>query len=256
MANKAIWHNKGKLKSYGDLFHTGDTVTIVLDMDRGVLQYWLNGVAQGVAVEGLCGLTLFPAFSLYNEDDQLTLVSPKTTCFFSNSSGAMQGLGNYGDYALLADSNTFTAGADLTQIEETLKSSSNKVVMKSSAADRVFDRLLSLQTTAEFLFNSSSDCRKSGVEFGCAAAASHEGENSFRLVPNDLKPELYRRYKLWEHGLLIRSILDPSTGDYLSIIVSDELTEYFLDGWYVYILNSIEILSHFLNYCSYNCFFV
>lgn len=40
----------------------------------GTLQYWLNGLRLGVAVEGLSGHALYPAFSLYNEDDQLSLV--------------------------------------------------------------------------------------------------------------------------------------------------------------------------------------
>ena len=43
LANKAIWHGKSKLKSYGDLFRTGDTVTVSLDLDRGTLSFSLNG---------------------------------------------------------------------------------------------------------------------------------------------------------------------------------------------------------------------
>ena len=35
LANKAVWHNKSKMKSYGELFRTGDTVTVVLDLDLG-----------------------------------------------------------------------------------------------------------------------------------------------------------------------------------------------------------------------------
>jgi hypothetical protein len=35
LANKAIWHNKGKLKSYGELFRTGDMVSVMLDLDQG-----------------------------------------------------------------------------------------------------------------------------------------------------------------------------------------------------------------------------
>ena len=35
LANKAIWHNKSKLGSYGELFRTGDSVTVMLDMDAG-----------------------------------------------------------------------------------------------------------------------------------------------------------------------------------------------------------------------------
>ena len=35
LANKAVWHGKSKLKSYGELFRTGDTVTVSLDLDKG-----------------------------------------------------------------------------------------------------------------------------------------------------------------------------------------------------------------------------
>lgn len=36
----------------------------------------MNGKDLGVAVDGLSG-PLYPAFSLYNEDDQITLVLPR-----------------------------------------------------------------------------------------------------------------------------------------------------------------------------------
>jgi hypothetical protein len=35
LANRAVWHNKGKMKSYGDLFRTGDVVSVTLDLDQG-----------------------------------------------------------------------------------------------------------------------------------------------------------------------------------------------------------------------------
>ena len=35
LANKAVWHGKSKLKTYGELFCTGDTVTVSLDLDKG-----------------------------------------------------------------------------------------------------------------------------------------------------------------------------------------------------------------------------
>ena len=72
LANKAVWHNKSKAKAYGELFRTGDVITVLLDMDLGQLSYCLNDRPLGVAMEGLVG-PLYPAFSLYNEDDQLTI---------------------------------------------------------------------------------------------------------------------------------------------------------------------------------------
>lgn len=37
LANRAVWHNKGKMKSYGDLFRTGDIVSVTLDLDQGFI---------------------------------------------------------------------------------------------------------------------------------------------------------------------------------------------------------------------------
>jgi hypothetical protein len=72
-----VWHNKSKAKAYGELFRTGDVVTVILDMDLGQLSYNLNDRPLGVALEGLVG-PLYPAFSLYNEDDQLTVKQVKS----------------------------------------------------------------------------------------------------------------------------------------------------------------------------------
>jgi hypothetical protein len=72
LANQAIWHGKAKLKNYGELFRTGDTVSVILDLENGTLSYCLNNIPLGIAVDGLVG-PLYPAFSLYNENDQLTI---------------------------------------------------------------------------------------------------------------------------------------------------------------------------------------
>lgn len=79
LANRAIWHNKSKHKSYGELFRTGDTVAVTLDLDQGTLRFSLNGLDLGVAVEGVGPGPLYPAFSLYNEDDQISIVPPRPT---------------------------------------------------------------------------------------------------------------------------------------------------------------------------------
>lgn len=77
LANKAVWHNKSKMKAYGELFRTGDTVSVVLDLEEGTLSYCLNNKPLGVAIDGLVG-PLYPAFSLYNEDDQITVVQVRS----------------------------------------------------------------------------------------------------------------------------------------------------------------------------------
>ena len=76
LANKAIWHNKGKLGSYGELFRSGDRVSVHLDLDVGSMSFSLNGKDLGVAVQGLKA-PLYPAFSLYNEDDQISIIPQK-----------------------------------------------------------------------------------------------------------------------------------------------------------------------------------
>ena len=78
MANKAVWHNKSKVRGYGELFREGDTIGVNLDMDLGTLWFTRNGRDLGVAVQGLVG-ELYPAFSMYNKDDQLTLIPPHMT---------------------------------------------------------------------------------------------------------------------------------------------------------------------------------
>ena len=35
LANKAVWHGKSKSKTYGELFCTGDMITVSLDLDNG-----------------------------------------------------------------------------------------------------------------------------------------------------------------------------------------------------------------------------
>ncbi|CAM9188437.1 unnamed protein product, partial [Discosporangium mesarthrocarpum] len=76
LANKAIWHNKSKTRSYGELFREGDTIGVHLDMDIGTLWFTRNGRDLGVAMQGLTG-ELYPAVSMYNTNDQLTLIPPE-----------------------------------------------------------------------------------------------------------------------------------------------------------------------------------
>lgn len=77
LANKAIWHNKSKLKAYGELFRAGDIISVYLDLVLGNLSFAINGKSLGIAADGLTG-EFYPAFSLYNEDDQITLLPPRS----------------------------------------------------------------------------------------------------------------------------------------------------------------------------------
>ena len=82
LANRAVWHNKAaKLKPYGELFRTGDIISVILDLDVGTLSFSLNGKSLGVAADGLSVAVhgeFYPAFSLYNDDDQLSILPPRS----------------------------------------------------------------------------------------------------------------------------------------------------------------------------------
>ena len=52
------------------------TIIMLTDQSIGTLVFSINGKDLGVAVDGLVG-PLYPAFSLYNEDDQLSLSPPR-----------------------------------------------------------------------------------------------------------------------------------------------------------------------------------
>ncbi|RHY31910.1 hypothetical protein DYB32_003039 [Aphanomyces invadans] len=76
LANKAVWHNKSKLQTYGDIFKQGDVVTVTLNLDRGTLSFARNGDSFGVGVEHLPSheAAYYPAISMYNKDDQVTFL--------------------------------------------------------------------------------------------------------------------------------------------------------------------------------------
>lgn len=73
LSNRAIWHNKSKLKSYGEVFREGDVIRVTLDCDARTLSFARNGIDYGVAVESLQPDMYFPAVSLYNEKDAVTI---------------------------------------------------------------------------------------------------------------------------------------------------------------------------------------
>ena len=69
-SKKRLWHVQ--TKNYGRSFwRSGDIFGICLDMDKGIIEYYRNGVALGVAFEDIergHGLSLFPAVSLAFND--------------------------------------------------------------------------------------------------------------------------------------------------------------------------------------------
>ncbi|CAM9463747.1 unnamed protein product [Chrysoparadoxa australica] len=66
-------------------------------MDLGTMSFARNGRSLGIAVQGLSG-ELYPAFSLYNKDDKLTVIAPKSAgpkaqSFDPRHPGGQQALG-------------------------------------------------------------------------------------------------------------------------------------------------------------------
>lgn len=48
--------------SYGETYKTGDIISILLDLDKGIIEFWKNGVTQGVAYSTVATLgTIYPA---------------------------------------------------------------------------------------------------------------------------------------------------------------------------------------------------
>lgn len=68
-SKKRLWHVY--TKNYGPYWRSGDIFGICLDMDKGTIEYYRNGMALGLAFENIDrgpGLTLFPAVSLAFND--------------------------------------------------------------------------------------------------------------------------------------------------------------------------------------------
>ncbi|TYZ60561.1 hypothetical protein PybrP1_006518 [[Pythium] brassicae (nom. inval.)] len=91
LANKAVWHNKSKLHPYGEIFKQGDVLQVTLDCNAKTLAFSHNGEYLGIAATNLHASSgngtdsageackWYPALSLYNKDDQLTIVPPSST---------------------------------------------------------------------------------------------------------------------------------------------------------------------------------
>ncbi|CAM9138781.1 unnamed protein product [Choristocarpus tenellus] len=84
---RATYHNNNE-RVYGDHFHSGDTVGVRLDMEKGTLSFFLDGMKYGahvisdlgVAFENLAGgrpklkpRTFFPTFGFRKNGDRITI---------------------------------------------------------------------------------------------------------------------------------------------------------------------------------------
>ncbi|KAL8000657.1 putative regulator of chromosome condensation 1/beta-lactamase-inhibitor protein II [Plasmopara halstedii] len=102
LANKAIWHNKAKLQSYGDIFKQGDIIQVTLNCDANTLAFKRNDQCLGIAVSNMRRGTngsdsngnckWYPAISMYNKDDKVTLIPPPVTSVLNVSNDLSQNL--------------------------------------------------------------------------------------------------------------------------------------------------------------------
>ncbi|GAB9466576.1 E3 ubiquitin-protein ligase herc1, partial [Globisporangium polare] len=112
LANKAVWHNKSKLHSYGEIFKQGDLLQVTLDCNAKTLAFSRNGEYLGTAATNLHAAApgsssyassssllpssmseackWYPAFSMYNKDDQLTIIPSSSETMLANSARQQQ----------------------------------------------------------------------------------------------------------------------------------------------------------------------
>lgn len=79
IGDKALYHRRDRVRTYGERFGQGDVVGVELDMDRGLVSFSRNGVDLGVAFRGLSG-ELFPAVAFYNLGQTVSLVPQAFEC--------------------------------------------------------------------------------------------------------------------------------------------------------------------------------
>lgn len=180
LANKAVWHNKSKVKTYGELFRTGDTVTVILDLDEGTLSYCINNKPLGVAMEGLTG-PLFPAFSLYNEDDQITVAQVRTAV-----GDASSGAGSCAAEKILERIETLHALLAITSSS----SSSDQLDQQGCVANNT-----DIPSTALSLVVNNNTRALSGAQ------------QLSRAVTEELGAELLLRWNLWKAEVSVRTVL-------------------------------------------------
>jgi len=76
IGTKGLWHNKVKIVSdYGSGFGTNSTVHMRYDSDAGTLSYSVLGADFGVAFSSLPKEPLFPAISLFQQNDAILIHS-------------------------------------------------------------------------------------------------------------------------------------------------------------------------------------
>ncbi|RYG67597.1 hypothetical protein EON64_07085 [archaeon] len=196
LANKAVWHNKSKSKTYGELFRSGDTVTVILDLDMGTLSFCLNDRPLGVAVEGLEG-PLYPAFSLYNEDDQITVAQVRSVHDNPSSYGSFMGESALDRLDMLRNvMQYFTMGHHAYQTWHAERDAASSALSPSPSTPSP------------------------------SSLYSHEDSRSLHsFLSDEMLEELLARYRAWQEGICIRSFAHH--GQMLTIHIHHDACEAF-----------------------------
>lgn len=81
IGEQALYHNRDKVKGYGDSFSAGDIIGVVLDLKHGTMSFTKNGKMLGVAFDKMFG-ELYPAVAFYNVGQEIEILidSFRTTC--------------------------------------------------------------------------------------------------------------------------------------------------------------------------------
>eukprot|EP01035_Chromulina_nebulosa_P017384 gene17384-22933_t len=81
IGEQALYHNREKVKIYGDCFSSGDIIGVSLDLTNGILSYTKNQKPLGNAFTNLYG-EFYPAVAFYNKDQELEIISSSysSTC--------------------------------------------------------------------------------------------------------------------------------------------------------------------------------
>jgi hypothetical protein len=75
IGSRALWHARGKVRSdYGNGFGSGSLITAVYNSDNHTLSFRCDGNDWGVAFDNIPKVKVFPAFSLHEKNDQISIL--------------------------------------------------------------------------------------------------------------------------------------------------------------------------------------
>ena len=85
IGEQALYHNREKVKIYGEPFTSGDIVGVTLDLNSGTVSFSRNHKSLGIAFDRVFG-ELYPAVAFYNVGQELEILTDgfRTTCTFES----------------------------------------------------------------------------------------------------------------------------------------------------------------------------